>query len=180
MITLLTILTMLVGIGIFRYWDTKQEQKYIQEIDAKIDGGLYAELADDCNYENAVMQTCCVGSVYDMQQLGGFLSTSDMCDGTQINTPECPGAYNWCVPQKTDDAKSISENNKSCTVDEDCVPATCCHATEVVNKEFAPDCEGMMCTMSCETVLDCGQGEPVCNDRICEINILRESGEVIY
>ncbi|HIP49910.1 MAG TPA: hypothetical protein EYG99_00490 [Candidatus Pacebacteria bacterium] len=60
---------------------------------------------------------------------------------------------------------------KECISDEDCVPATCCHATETVNKDSAPNCDGMMCTMSCETILDCGRGKPICNNGVCEIEI---------
>jgi hypothetical protein len=55
--------------------------------------------------------------------------------------------------------------------DDDCVMAICCHLTDVVNKEFAPECEDMICTMSCETVLDCGQGKPVCDDGVCNIKV---------
>ena len=39
-----------------------------------------------------------------------------------------------------------------------CVPATCCHATECVQENEAPNCSGAFCTMSCEPdTLDCGQ-----------------------
>ncbi|XLQ20120.1 MAG: hypothetical protein ACKUBY_06090 [Candidatus Moraniibacteriota bacterium] len=164
-------LPIIAGISIFYYMSLKQDQQDIQEIHQKINGIPYIGLAEDCNYEDAAMQTCCIGSVYDMQQLGGFLSTSAMCDGAEINTPECPGAYSWCIPQKEEDTNAISEDEKICEVDSDCVPAQCCHATDVINKEFAPNCEGMMCTMSCETVLDCGGGQPVCSNGMCTIEI---------
>ena len=46
-----------------------------------------------------------------------------------------------------------------CSVDSDCVPATCCHATDCVNARFKPDCSGMMCTMNCVPgTVDCGGG----------------------
>ncbi len=64
---------------------------------------------------------------------------------------------------------AIVEDNKSCQVNSDCVPASCCHANDVVNKENTPSCENLKCTASCETILDCGQGRPVCNDGQCEI-----------
>lgn len=49
--------------------------------------------------------------------------------------------------------------NDSCTIDSDCVPATCCHANACVNKIHAPDCTSGACTMYCEPgSIDCGGG----------------------
>ena len=63
---------------------------------------------------------------------------------------------------------------KVCSVDEDCVPATCCHASAAINKEFSPGCSGQMCTQECvpETI-DCGQGEIKCVSGECQV-ILNE------
>lgn len=59
---------------------------------------------------------------------------------------------------------------KECSADKDCVPATCCHASEAVNKEQAPDCKGILCTMECVPgTIDCGQGEIKCVKGNCEI-----------
>ena len=56
----------------------------------------------------------------------------------------------------------------TCTQDSDCVPASCCHPTDAVNKDNAPDCSGTMCTMNCEpNTLDCGQGEIKCVKNEC-------------
>ena len=58
---------------------------------------------------------------------------------------------------------------KVCKVDADCVPATCCHPTDTVNKEHAPDCSGVACTLSCEpNTLDCGGGEMKCIQGACQ------------
>lgn len=55
-----------------------------------------------------------------------------------------------------------------CASDADCVPAECCHATSAVNKENAPDCSAVFCTMDCQPgTLDCGQGEVKCMDGKC-------------
>ena len=44
-------------------------------------------------------------------------------------------------------------------VREECVPASCCHATECVLKSEAPSCDEISCTMNCEpNTLDCGYG----------------------
>lgn len=40
----------------------------------------------------------------------------------------------------------------------ECVPASCCHATECVLKSEAPNCDGIFCTMVCSGPLDCGAG----------------------
>ena len=61
---------------------------------------------------------------------------------------------------------------KQCTADSDCVPAACCHATDAVNKDNAPDCAGILCSMSCEPdTLDCGQGEIKCVSEQCTVTI---------
>jgi len=54
-----------------------------------------------------------------------------------------------------------------CNSDEDCVPASCCHATDCVSKDQAPDCTDVFCTMECRPgTLDCG-GRCVCEDNKC-------------
>ena len=53
---------------------------------------------------------------------------------------------------------------------EECVPASCCHATECVLKNKAPNCDGMFCTMNCEPdTLDCGQGSCEFVNGKCEV-----------
>ena len=60
--------------------------------------------------------------------------------------------------------------NKLCSSDSDCVPASYCHANESVNSKFAPKCEGMLCTMECvPETLDCGQGEVKCVEKECKV-----------
>ncbi len=57
-----------------------------------------------------------------------------------------------------------------CSIDSDCVPAQCCHAADAVNKLNAPDCSGIICTMSCEPEsIDCGQGEVKCLSGKCGV-----------
>ena len=59
---------------------------------------------------------------------------------------------------------------KKCLQDSDCVPATCCHPTDAVNKENAPTCGKIMCSQECapETI-DCGQGEIKCIENECKV-----------
>ena len=54
-------------------------------------------------------------------------------------------------------------------LEEECVPASCCHATECVLKSKAPDCTGLMCTMVCSGPLDCGAGHCEYVDGECEV-----------
>jgi len=59
---------------------------------------------------------------------------------------------------------------KPCVQDSDCVPATCCHANEAVNKDQGPDCKGQLCTMECVPgTIDCGQGKVQCVDEMCKV-----------
>lgn len=54
-------------------------------------------------------------------------------------------------------------SDKKCSVDKDCVAASCCHANDAVNKENAPACSGMICSQECVTnTIDCGQGKISC------------------
>jgi len=58
---------------------------------------------------------------------------------------------------------------KKCSSDDDCVKATCCHASDSVNEAHAPDCKGILCTMECvPKTTDCGQGKIECVEGSCE------------
>src|SRR5574342_37522 len=46
-----------------------------------------------------------------------------------------------------------------CSVDSDCVPDQCCHASGCVPVGQAPKCDGVACTMNCAPgTMDCGGG----------------------
>jgi len=61
-----------------------------------------------------------------------------------------------------------------CQTDADCVPATCCHPTDAVNKAYDPDCSGIACTENCEpNTIDCGQGYIACVDNTCTAVIVQ-------
>jgi hypothetical protein len=65
---------------------------------------------------------------------------------------------------------------KQCSVDEDCRTKECCHGKTPVNKENAPDCSGIYCTMGCEEgTTDCGYAELKCLTGSCEMVVLDES-----
>lgn len=58
----------------------------------------------------------------------------------------------------------------SCQDDSDCVPATCCHSDSCVNKDYQPNCKGIMCTLECQSgTMDCGQGHCSCIDGQCQV-----------
>ena len=60
-----------------------------------------------------------------------------------------------------------------CQTDDDCVPATCCHPEACINKDYQPDCKGIVCTMECRpNTMDCGQGRCVCLDNTCQVEWL--------
>ena len=56
-----------------------------------------------------------------------------------------------------------------CNVDNDCVAASCCHASSCVSAINAPNCTGISCTMSCESILDCGNAECKCLQGKCSV-----------
>ena len=57
---------------------------------------------------------------------------------------------------------------KQCKVDVDCVPNKCCGATDGVNVDSGPDCEGILCAAVCNPdTIDCGNGQIKCVDNAC-------------
>ena len=63
---------------------------------------------------------------------------------------------------------SCTPTEKKCVVDDDCVPSSCCHAIDTINKEHSPDCQSTLCTLDCKPgTLDCGQGEIKCVENEC-------------
>ena len=59
-----------------------------------------------------------------------------------------------------------------CSIDSDCVPASCCHQSSCVAKAQAPQCKGIMCIQVSEPgTLDCGQGSCTCENNKCEVKL---------
>lgn len=55
-----------------------------------------------------------------------------------------------------------------CQSDSDCVPKEACHPKTCINKNFAEDNSGSICTAVCEPgSLDCGQGYCSCINNKC-------------
>lgn len=62
---------------------------------------------------------------------------------------------------------------KACQSDSDCVAEQCCHPTSCINKEYKPDCSGIVCTEICEIgTIDCGQGSCKCINNQCKAMII--------
>jgi hypothetical protein len=99
------------------------------------------------------------------------------CRTSEDCAPKYPraGYYAVCEEGKCVD-KPLVDDPKSCFEDEDCVPATCCHALEAMNKEVAPNCENVFCTTECVPgTIDCGQGEIKCVGGVCEVVLSEET-----
>ena len=59
---------------------------------------------------------------------------------------------------------------EQCAADNDCVAAQCCHATAAVNRDFAPNCHGLLCTQDCVSgSADCG-GKIQCQHGRCVVS----------
>ena len=71
------------------------------------------------------------------------------------------------IVQGRDQIKDIVRGDL-CINDADCVPASCCHPETCTIKEKAPNCTGIPCTLSCETILDCGDGSCNCINNQCQ------------
>ena len=72
------------------------------------------------------------------------------------------------APSKSDD-----EIARTCNVDQDCVPDSCCHAFRCVNTKYAPRCADTFCSANCQPgTMDCGQGYCACTAGLCEAYIL--------
>ena len=55
-------------------------------------------------------------------------------------------------------------------IEDKCVPASCCHATECVLESEAPNCSGSICSAVCMAgSMDCGAGECGVVDGECEV-----------
>ncbi len=94
-----------------------------------------------------------------------------------LREDEFGGQYGVCVLSNGTECEewkffrgecNLVQNNLNCSVDADCVPASCCHATSCVTKQEAPLCKGVACTMMCQPgSLDCNQGSCACVNNKC-------------
>jgi hypothetical protein len=67
------------------------------------------------------------------------------------------------------------ENEMACSEDNECVAATCCHATDAINKDFRPDCSSTLCSAECAPeTLDCGQAKAKCVSDQCQVVLVAE------
>lgn len=60
-----------------------------------------------------------------------------------------------------------NQNIGECQTDEDCVAASCCHATTCISIDKKPECKGIFCTEDCSGPLDCGTGYCGCVNGKC-------------
>ena len=73
--------------------------------------------------------------------------------------------------------KSDIPAEKYCEQDTDCFAGECCHPNFCVNQENIPDCEGVVCSLSCQGPLDCGAGSCGCVNNKCEVIPAEEQNE---
>ena len=59
-------------------------------------------------------------------------------------------------------------DNRTCTTDDDCVPAQCCHPTGCINAAYKGVCT-QLCTAVCEGPIDCGAGHCGCVQGVCGV-----------
>ena len=67
---------------------------------------------------------------------------------------------------------SVNGGEDACTVDSDCVPAACCHATACGAASNAPDCSDVGCSADCRAgTIDCG-GSCFCQAGRCAAHLM--------
>ncbi len=87
--------------------------------------------------------------------------------GCTQNTSPPVAAVTTTIPPTT--VTTVPGDTQTCTTAADCVPTPCCHPTSCVSKAEKPDCNGVMCTTSCEGSLDCGAGSCGCTNGRCSV-----------
>ncbi len=92
---------------------------------------------------------------------------------SEATTTSAPAASSSASAEATASAApSASQSSaprapmKACKTDDDCVPKTCCHATECTLADRAPSCEKARCGKKRDKTLDHG-GKCVCTDGTC-------------
>ncbi|MFA5060808.1 MAG: DUF333 domain-containing protein [Candidatus Pacearchaeota archaeon] len=71
------------------------------------------------------------------------------------------GQVGYCVSSSGEECEEWAFFKRECELDSEieCVPAQCCHATSCVQKDLAPNCSDIFCTMECRAgTMDCGAG----------------------
>jgi hypothetical protein len=86
--------------------------------------------------------------------------------GCTATSPSPGGGTTTTIP--TSVATPAPADNQTCTTEDDCVPAQCCHPTSCVNQASIHVCN-FLCTASCEGPLDCGAGSCGCNNGKCSV-----------
>ncbi|MCK5282531.1 MAG: hypothetical protein KAK00_03920 [Nanoarchaeota archaeon] len=83
----------------------------------------------------------------------------------------CSFIFNGCtgnIDEEINDSLDEIPDEVRCSVDEDCVPAACCHPDSCVNINSRPICKAILCTADCAPgTMDCGQGRCVCEENKC-------------
>ncbi|MBI1935599.1 dienelactone hydrolase family protein [Candidatus Woesearchaeota archaeon] len=74
------------------------------------------------------------------------------------------------IDDKIPQEDNIEIKEDYCEKDSDCVPDKCCHPSKLVNKKFAPKCDGAICTAVCSGPLDCRQWKAICKNNVCTVD----------
>jgi putative hemolysin len=143
-------------------------------MEAKIcpDGSSVGRVGPDCDFAPCPgMQMANPASVYCER----FSGTLDLASG-DCSLPDGAVCNEWalyrgeCSPYPA--AETISSikfpQSDSCSVDSDCAPASGCHPTSCINKQYVRP-NNLMCTMVCLGPLDCGAGSCKCVDSKCSV-----------
>jgi hypothetical protein len=88
--------------------------------------------------------------------------------GNQPVVTVSPTATPQTTPVGSPEVTTVPPTSQNCTIDDDCVPAECCHPTSCINKAEKSVCN-MLCTMNCQGPIDCGAGHCGCVNGKCSV-----------
>jgi len=83
--------------GLYFFGKIKQEH-IIQEAIESIDNPYYQNLVLECGGKDESEKSCCIMSVYDMNEINAVVATDDICKDKFVNKLNCSGSHEWCVP----------------------------------------------------------------------------------
>lgn len=99
------IIAVLIGIiptifilGGIHYFTFVKKQYAIEKLMMSVDSAYYKGIASVCYKKNFMEYACCIDSVQKMIDLNAPVAQNGTCDNMVMDSLDCAGSYQWCVP----------------------------------------------------------------------------------